>query len=36
MTTLILTQGPGQNEAEVKVSEDVIQTSSEQKQLDKV
>ena len=36
MTILILTQGPEQNEAGVKVSEDVIQTNNEQKQLDKV
>jgi hypothetical protein len=35
MTTLNLTQWPGLNEAGFKVFEDMIQTSSEQKQLDK-
>jgi len=32
MPTLKLTQGPGLNEAGAKVFEDVIQTSSEQKE----
>ena len=35
MTTLNLTQEPGRNEAGVKMLEDMIQTSSEQKQTDK-
>ena len=35
MTTLNLTQEHGPNETRVEVFEDTIQTSSEQKQLDK-